>query len=278
MRIVRKIAVYVFFCTALFACGREQKQDAELQWESVLAGHARLTAQAYDEAIAKIQSTIPRVDRRVRDLLIVGNTDTDFQWQGMNQDYLGFYRVHASDWSTNCKVSEIHFIRRECSADKIESAYETCRQAQQRISDALEFSAYWWNDGEKDKALRFIGHTLHTLQDGFAPAHTRRSADDGFRTLLDVCTYKYEKPGICHHKHLLSEKLDFISEDGKLRPEAVAAIAATRSYLEIVLPTFLSGEFVSHVRVRREIDTFLNVFDSNVPGSGAFRCESLKGK
>ncbi|GEM_PF-5165347 len=78
-----------------------------------------------------------------------------------------------------------------------------------------------------------IGAALHTVQDSFSGAHTKR-ANNGTGAITNLCIYKDDNPaqGVCVHEALDSQ--DRIWIDGSstvLRPEAHAAVAAGAVFL-----------------------------------------------
>ena len=132
-----------------------------------------------------------------------------------------------------------------------------------------------------DAAMRWIGHATHTVQDSFTPCHTARSGTR-FETLIDVCTYGIEVPGVClHAKPDLRDRIwetnleCTITSDRPwdcLVPQAQAASNATAGYLLVVGRLIKATDWDG---APAALETWF-AGDPTNPESGYFLCNGLK--
>lgn len=78
---------------------------------------------------------------------------------------------------------------------------------------------------------RPIGTVTHTIQDSFAPAHTRRNSDEPGR-LLDLCSIHEDVPGACRHPEPFFPQSEDDADDNHFWRNR--AVDATADYLEAV--------------------------------------------
>jgi hypothetical protein len=172
--------------------------------------------------------------------ILLGGCATDFPDSRMSARY----GVDASDWGLAPTLQDLHFLRNWVGDDGVVTARATCLAARSRIQTATEWAVAAWQADETEEARYWIGHALHTIQDSFAPPHTRRSGTL-LRRLDDVCSYVREVDGVCFHPELdLGDRVwretvscaldpDERSWDC-LKPQAQAAARATAGYLRVV--------------------------------------------
>jgi hypothetical protein len=210
---------------ALTACGgngsidtaNENTASRSSEWSSdglgvaALRGHEDITRFAVENANNLIKNELgvggffPTVTsgdscKGTSNNLLNGDCHTD--WPDDNDELVTYYGVSASDWQTDPRVQELHFLR-NYPGDQLESAKQTCVNVQGLIVEATKRGLNYWAQNNKERALYWFGHSLHMIQDSFAPPHTRRGGYSD-RVLSDVCTYAKEFSGVCYHEKVAS--------------------------------------------------------------------------
>jgi hypothetical protein len=113
-----------------------------------------------------------------------------------------FYGEPASSWQSGAKVQFLHFLRNRNADGTLVSQLDTCRQAREQITQNTITGVKLWRMGLKRAALFLFGHSSHTIQDSFSPAHTIRADTEHNNDVLKVCYYGLAKnPGAdtCYH-------------------------------------------------------------------------------
>ena len=92
----------------------------------------------------------------------------------------------------------------------------------------------------KKHALEWLGEALHLLQDSFSRAHVERAGGTGRITNIRVFFIRLQKPrrsrAPLEHNAPSDTRDNIYGTDGKLRPEAEAAIGASRVFLDGAAP------------------------------------------
>jgi MYXO-CTERM domain-containing protein len=211
--------------------------------------------------------------------LVLGNGATDFP----DELLAAFYGVDTDTWHTAPTLQNLHFLRNYVGTDDVETAREACVGAEQRVINATRRAGEAWRDWSESEAYYWIGHATHILQDSFASPHTLRMGT-GLRTLVDVCTYDREIPGVCYHSTVaLGDRIwqktvgCQLNPDDRswdcLTPEAQAAAFATTGYLLVVGRWLGAGTM-------GDISSLLEAWFTGAevdPYSGYLSCASLDG-
>ncbi len=191
-------------------------------------------------------------------------------------EHLGYSGMHM----------DIHALRNyrwEGTKWIVEDAKTSCLGGHARIQRATATALAAW-DTDEARALFFVGHATHTLQDSFSRAHTRRSADE--RDLVQICTWEASAAGVCEHRNLWKQDFDpndviwsnwlfcpyFKRERACLKPGAEASVDVTAGFL--VLVAELAATKVDHAAAAARIERFLSTRDESL-GSGYFSCSKL---
>jgi hypothetical protein len=211
--------------------------------------------------------------------LVLGNGATDFP----DDVIAAFYRADPDHWHDSPTLQDLHFLRNWVGADGVETPREACVGAQQRVIEATRKAGEAWRSGWTTDAYYWIGHATHILQDSFATPHTLRMGAY-LRTLVDVCTYDRELPGVCYHSTVATGdrvwettfSCEFSPDDRSwdcLTPEAQDAALATTGYL-LVVGRWLNAGAVGDVGPR--LETWFTGPAVDIY-TGYFSCEWLDG-
>jgi hypothetical protein len=117
------------------------------------------------------------------------------------------------------EYQDAHFVRRWQGSDAstLETGYQACKGAQDRIKNATMAAIKSWNNHTLDQqsfkrrynrflSQYFLGIAAHTVQDAFSGAHVLRR-DDNLKVISKICHYneeitkKNQLPDICRHGH-----------------------------------------------------------------------------
>ena len=210
--------------------------------------------------------------------LVLGNGATDFPDDPMTD----FYDTDSHTWHTSPTLQNLHFLRNYVG-DDVETAREACVGSERRILAATRRAGKSWRSGSSEDTFYWIGHATHILQDSFASPHTQRSGT-GLRTLIDLCSYGREVPGVCYHSSVaLGDRIWITSLACELNPhdrswdcltpEAQAAAYATAGYLRIVGRWLAAGAI-------DEVEPALTTWftgDAVDDYTGYLSCDALEG-
>ncbi|MGZ3692239.1 MAG: hypothetical protein ACXVAX_12095, partial [Pseudobdellovibrio sp.] len=137
-----------------------------------------------------------------QNMVIHGNFSTDFPGQTNVFDLAAYWNNPQIGKFENADSQVLHFLRNYKDSVTLDSAYNTCMQARENIKKVTLSALNYWENNDRVKALFLIGHALHTIQDSFSPAHTRRAGDDNNNDLQKVCFFG----GQIYRKMNLSDK------------------------------------------------------------------------
>jgi len=209
-------------------------------------------------------------------VLLTGNCITDWP----DDEMVNYYGVSSAEFGTDFDLQDLHYMRNFQSDTETVSGRYACYGARERIIVATERGMEFWSQGNEESALRWFGHATHNLQDSFATCHTNRTGSS-YETLVDICTYKIELPGICFHTtgdlrdRIWQASVECTITPDRfwecLTPEAQAASNATAGYLLLVARHIEAGM----VGDLREELTALFEGDPTNPHSGYYKCDSL---
>lgn len=208
--------------------------------------------------------------------LLKGNCHTDFP----DDEMTTYYGVSQSEFGDHPDLQDLHALRNFVGDQAVSGEY-ACAGMKARIVDSTKRGLMFWQQGDMDAAMRWIGHATHTVQDSFTPCHTARSGTR-FETLIDVCTYGIEVPGVClHAKPDLRDRIwetnleCTITSDRPwdcLVPQAQAASNATAGYLLVVGRLIKATDWDG---APAALETWF-AGDPTNPESGYFLCNGLK--
>lgn len=134
---------------------------------------------------------------RSRIPMVQGVTRSDIP----DAEMLRRYQVSAADWHTSPDLQGLHFLRNYDGSDDTVSFEDACQDSRQRLVDATMESWDALTQGNTARAMYYLGHALHMIQDSFSPAHTRRGGDD-LKSLTDICAYDRPLSEACQHQEL----------------------------------------------------------------------------
>ncbi len=270
----------------LASCSSEHSSQAHPQWMSgLIEGHEILTRLSIAPANKALGAEIfPEQPEFGSNAIIRGNVCTDFPEQRLATDpnLLDIYPPSKSvSWSLRGDLADLHFTRPERADSDMDSAFLSCEKSLQRVHVALKIVLESWKNNDRERAFFFIGHTLHTLQDSFSPAHTRRLGGN-FHILNDICSYEFTKPGVCRHGFPIDSN-DFVDKDdalGTLKPEAEAAVQMSIGYLSVLGAFFKSDSIpINEEKLFSAVNEYFTIYNpTRNAGSGAFACTWLRGK
>jgi hypothetical protein len=201
------------------------------------------------------------------DPLIEGNVKTDFP----NEDLFDFYKMEKKefeDWHQSPRLQHIHSMR--TFSDKgPQSFVKSCQKIKENIMNVTLWSLSFFQKGEREKGLFWLGHATHILQDSFSKAHTLRGGPF-FKKILDICTYGEKFNSICFHekykdlyrndrvwkKELNCNLNPFERSFFCLKDQAQAAVYATAGYL-FTVGLLIEEKVFSPFEVKKEIRDFL---------------------
>jgi hypothetical protein len=183
--------------------------------------------------------------------LLEGRT-FDFSFADELTCYYGASPVATNNGALQCLHANRVWVGRgdeaRCGLGRVESAYTSCSMLKRRIADATIRALKFWSQ-DRYRAVHWIGHAAHMIEDSFATGHTRR--DDRTGALLDHCTscrpyHHYDESlhrsiQICAH---MDPGADAIQEWN-------AAVRADREYLRLV------DEMITLVEQDEEWETIL---------------------
>jgi hypothetical protein len=251
---------------ALGACGAPRAEQAsEPKFNSdVIVGHEDITRFAIDYANAELERRgdsfrFPQERFGVRgrnsgNPLVRGNWASDAAEKVLEVSLHEFYGIPDDDvLAEDGAFMDIHTLRnyryRADGTLEVASARQTCLDAQARVVAAVNEALRSWGTDDY-RALFFLGHATHTIQDSYSKAHTRRTSD--FRLFLDICTWAVSVDGVCQHQDWLGTEFDPNDYIWKnpitcpvtrrwdcLKPEAQAAAVATK---DLMLATLAARE------------------------------------
>lgn len=208
--------------------------------------------------------------------LLKGNCHTDFP----DDEMTSYYGVSQSEFGDHPDLQDLHALRNFVGDQAVSGKY-ACAGMKARIVNSTKRGLMFWQQGDMDAAMRWIGHATHTVQDSFTPCHTARSGTR-FETLTDVCTYGTEVPGVClHAKPDLRDRIWDTSLTCTLTtdrpwdclvPQAQSAANATAGYLLVV------GRLIQATDWNGAEAALATWFagDPTNPESGYFLCDALK--
>ena len=227
---------YQNLIVALIAIGTIQAsafESAGSNWyiSSTYSGHEEITRQALNSISGKIKALDSTnkifevsdlnfdlqpekqglLGYKSQNMIIHGNFATDFPTQTKVLDLAAFWNNPHIDKFENADSQVLHFLRNYTNKLTLASAYDTCMQARTNIKKVTLNALRYWEKNDRVKALFLIGHALHTIQDSFSPAHTKRSGDDNNDNLENICFFggqmwrkmdfkdKRFRDGLCYH-------------------------------------------------------------------------------
>jgi hypothetical protein len=112
--------------------------------------------------------------------------------------------------------------------------------------------------GRKSDAYKWIGQALHLLQDSFSSAHVERAGGTGPISYIRVFFIRLGLPPRSRapgEHNAPSDRRDDVYEGGRLRPEALAAVRASRHLLRMAVRHVASPSSPANVR---ELRLFMN--------------------
>jgi hypothetical protein len=257
----------------------------EGSWTSgpFLGGHETITRFAirFGNSLLKerygLQNYYPEVSEPGRGHpLIEGNIKTDFP----NEALFDFYKMEKKEfgaWHQSSLLQYIHSMR-NFSHRGPQSFLESCQKIKDNILNVTLWSLSFFQKGEREEGLFWLGHAIHILQDSFSKAHTLRGGPF-FKKILDICTYGEKFNSICFHKkykdifdgdriwkkelncHLNPFERTFFC----LKDEAQAAVSATAGYL-FTVGLLIEEKVFSPFEVKKEIRDFLEVDEGEFRG------------
>lgn len=205
--------------------------------------------------------------------LVKGNYETDFPSDEMR----AFYDAPDADWHNDPTLANMHSTRNS-PGGIWESAHDACVGTKAMITGATFEAARHLAAGNPTEALYWFGHATHTIQDSFSVAHTTRAGD---WTMVDVCTYGEQLPGVCYHSYLdLDDRIwrsswwcqlnPWDRSWGCLKTEARMASLVSAGYL-VMVQRYIDGQAPD---LSAALDAFFEG-DPSYPRSGYFRCNAL---
>jgi len=118
------------------------------------------------------------------------------------------------------------------------------------------------NAGTRRAALEWLGEALHLLQDSFSTAHVERVRGTGPIRRIRAFFIRFGWPPLSrapHEHNAPSDTRDNVYSNGALRPEAAAAIHASRTFLQMALRHLQSPRSPAHAgELRRFSSQYLS--------------------
>lgn len=212
--------------------------------------------------------------------IVLGSLATDLPSQ--KPDFLiklnDFYELTPPDnlWDST-QFEHLHFMR-SWTATSYVSSSDACRISKEHIISRTIDGLKIWNS-DREKALFFIGHALHAVQDSFSLAHTQRSPNG--QDILDICIWKKPVPGICFHSEPDTRDLIWNGvacvNSGRfdcMKPEAKLAVNVSADFLKSVARAQHLGG--TEAIVRRELTRFFEDRSDPAYYFGYFQCNHLQ--
>ncbi len=136
--------------------------------------------------------------------IVEGNYRTDFPDKRMKEFYGFSEEISSSDWANHPRLMAIHSLRNHNSDGTLQSAVESNEEWKIHIFNATEKGIKVYQNGSINEGLYWFGHSLHMIQDSFAPAHTIRSSKDGvkFKRLENLNSYGIKVDGVGYHQKI----------------------------------------------------------------------------
>lgn len=230
---------------------------------STYSGHEEITRQALNNTARRLNQTEagPAVfdletlkfnvqpeargilGHKSKNMVIHGNFATDFPKQTKVLSLRQFWNNKDIGNFENKDNQVLHFLRNYKDNVTLMSAQETCLKARENIKFVTAEALKAWQNKEPNKALFLIGHAVHTIQDSFSAAHTRRDDEAHNYNLKNICFYgtqMAEKIGI--HTGL-GRKLDLCYHSAPASDDAIWNLK--RSQYKRTLSNWASSEKVS---------------------------------
>ena len=96
------------------------------------------------------------------------------------------------DYQTNPEIQLMHFLRNHRPDGTLMTSRTTCINAREIIRHITIQAAKAWKAHEIEKALFWLGHATHVIQDSFSAAHTQRdwrTPDERNSNLKEICYF-----------------------------------------------------------------------------------------
>jgi hypothetical protein len=247
-------------------------------------------ANAYLLATVGVDSFFPVPEKGVAgsdtgNKIVRGNFETDFP----EKKFLDFYQAKSQlpllrwlDWHESPTLQHLHGLRNRPDGAHFQDQFATCRDSTSAIATALNQALpLLRTDRNSESGQHWLGHATHIIQDTFSKAHAIRSGD-GFKTLIDHCTYGVKDAAICFHNE--SDDRDNIWDKGDssceldpnnrnwscFKPEAKAAAMASAGFLALAGKLALSPGLDASAMIQ---DWFIG--DPSLFESGYFDCRPM---
>jgi hypothetical protein len=171
---------------------------------------------------------------------------------------IGFVGAMASQFAANSQRS--HALRRSVC----QPLMQALREIRGRLVELHGHALLAESRGQRRAAMEWTGEALHLIQDSYSPAHTERVIGAGSRRPI---TYiRYYKVGVVPARpasrgaplehHVPKDPRDHVlGPGGRLKPEPVAAAAASRQFLQMMRRHLASPHSASN---RGELTRFMN--------------------
>ncbi|WP_024546537.1 hypothetical protein [Picosynechococcus sp. NKBG15041c] len=248
---------------------------------------------------------LPRVEQEAIFLGMVRHDDNYTQVMNFTRNYLGIGKEEAVSAHTSCTLSQ-NFIKEAVLEAVRAMAAESSPLPESMISERRQ---------RKQTGLKFVGAALHTLQDSFSKAHTKRHSETWL--IEDVCSYRLAYLGRnletgltvgCVHTHFPFEK-DFgggslvvddqiwnrgqadceIHENGRLvksfaclKDETQMAVVVTRDFLVFLVPILNEALWqrpIDYDNLETALTNFLRTYHPDpalmAAGQGIMGCDRL---
>ena len=199
----------LIFLTAAAGCGPVREEpSSETKWLTGAGpsrGHEDLTRLGVDRANDALESRLgyrpyPSVAKGVAgvdtgNFMVKGNYESDFPSNKMYE----FHDVSSSvDWHNDGRLQHIHSLRDYPDGTPL-GLRLACESTRRNIIRAAQQALESFQAGQTEDGRYWLGHATHVIQDSFSHAHASR-AGDGRHTIVDLCVYGTDAPGICKHE------------------------------------------------------------------------------
>ncbi len=198
-------------CSMPDATGNNDKGKARwMQGYGPTRGHEDLTRFAVEKANQLLEDDFfPEVEYGDNGMstdhpIVEGNYRTDFPDARMKIFYGFDEDLSSSDWQNHPRLMVLHSLRNHNSDGTLQSAIDAYNEWRQYIYGATKQAISVYESGDVEEGLYWFGHSLHMIQDSFAPAHTIRNTKDGsdYKMLNDLNSYGIKVDGVGYHKKI----------------------------------------------------------------------------